>query len=171
MVMGPTQAVKEALKAEFMKQFSGYPSAPSFMILDSCFNLSGYQEVEIPDIKMYFEGSAELNVDVTGVFYFVNTGASQVCLAIASLSNEDEVGIIGNYQQKNHRVINDTKDLRWDLLEKIAVSTRSMIWKYKDQDGIKRSSAQVDEIKPACSTDMSRAKKVSSVPAGKSSTR
>uniref|UniRef100_A0A6N2JWE2 Peptidase A1 domain-containing protein n=1 Tax=Salix viminalis TaxID=40686 RepID=A0A6N2JWE2_SALVM len=98
-----------ALKAEFMKQFSGCPSAPSFKILDSCFNLSGYQEVEIPDIKMYFEGSAELNVDVTGVFYFVKTGASQVCLAIAGLSNDDEVGIIGNYQQKNHRVIYDTK--------------------------------------------------------------
>ncbi|KAJ6704952.1 ASPARTYL PROTEASE-RELATED [Salix purpurea] len=66
-----------ALKAEFMKLFSGYPSAPSLMILDSCFNLSGYQEVEIPDIKMYFEGSAELNVDVTGVFYFIKTDASQ----------------------------------------------------------------------------------------------
>ncbi|KAG5249810.1 aspartyl protease family protein [Salix suchowensis] len=62
-----SSSIYQALKAEFMKQFSGYPSAPSFMILDSCFNLSGYQEVEIPDIKMYFEGSAELNVDVTGV--------------------------------------------------------------------------------------------------------
>ncbi|KAJ6944278.1 aspartyl protease family protein [Populus alba x Populus x berolinensis] len=102
-------SIYQALKAEFVKQFSGYPSAPSFMILDSCFNLSGYQEVEIPDIKMYFEGSAELNVDVTGVFYSVKTDASQVCLAIASLPYEDEVGIIGNYQQKNQRIIYDTK--------------------------------------------------------------
>ncbi|KAJ6428243.1 hypothetical protein OIU84_023625 [Salix udensis] len=58
-----------------------FPSAPAFMILDTCFNLSGYQE----------------------------TDASQVCLAVASLSYENEVGIIGNYQQKNQRVIYDTK--------------------------------------------------------------
>ncbi|KAJ6703032.1 hypothetical protein OIU85_029044 [Salix viminalis] len=100
-------------KASGSLVMGGNPSAVLlhhlFKILDSCFNLSGYQEVEIPDIKMYFEGSAELNVDVTGVFYFVKTGASQVCLAIAGLSNDDEVGIIGNYQQKNHRVIYDTK--------------------------------------------------------------
>jgi hypothetical protein len=48
-------------------------------------------------------------VDVTGVFYSVKTDASQVCLAIASLPYEDEVGIIGNYQQKNQRIIYDTK--------------------------------------------------------------
>ncbi|KAI5600634.1 aspartyl protease family protein At5g10770 [Populus trichocarpa] len=102
-------SIYQALKDEFVKQFSGFPSAPAFMILDTCFNLSGYQEVEIPNIKMHFEGNAELNVDVTGVFYFVKTDASQVCLAIASLSYENEVGIIGNYQQKNQRVIYDTK--------------------------------------------------------------
>ncbi|KAG5227793.1 aspartyl protease family protein [Salix suchowensis] len=102
-------SIYQALKGEFVKQFSGFPSAPAFMILDTCFNLSGYQEVEIPNIKMHFEGNAELNVDVTGVFYFVKTDASQVCLAVASLSYENEVGIIGNYQQKNQRVIYDIK--------------------------------------------------------------
>ncbi|CAK7336345.1 unnamed protein product [Dovyalis caffra] len=102
-------SIYQALKGEFVKQFSGFPTAPAFLILDTCFNLSGYQEVEIPNIKMHFEGNAELNVDVTGVFYFVKTDASQVCLAIASLSYENEVAIIGNQQQKNQRVIYDTK--------------------------------------------------------------
>ncbi|EOY26147.1 hypothetical protein QUC31_011947 [Theobroma cacao] len=102
-------SIYKALKAEFMKQFSGFPSAPAFSILDTCFNLSAYQEVDVPTIKMQFEGNAEMNVDVTGVFYFVKTDASQVCLALASLSFEDEIGIIANYQQRNQRVIYDTK--------------------------------------------------------------
>lgn len=102
-------SVYETVKAEFLKQFSGFPPAPGFSILDTCFNLSGYQEVNIPAMKFHFEGNAEMYVDVTGIFYFVKTDASQVCLALASLSYEDEIGIIGNYQQKNQRVIYDSK--------------------------------------------------------------
>ncbi|KAA8540566.1 hypothetical protein F0562_024515 [Nyssa sinensis] len=103
-------SIYRVLKAEFLKQFSGYPTAPGFSILDTCFNLSGYEEVNIPTTRMHFEGNSELNVDVSGMFYFVKTDASQVCLALASLTYEDEIGIIGNYQQRNIRVIYDTKN-------------------------------------------------------------
>ncbi|KAJ1410014.1 Xylanase inhibitor, C-terminal [Sesbania bispinosa] len=102
-------SIYKALKAEFLKQFSGFPSAPGFSILDTCFNLTGYQEVSIPTISMYFEDNAELNVDVAGIFYIVKEDASQVCLALASLSDEDDIAIIGNYQQRNQRVIYDIK--------------------------------------------------------------
>ncbi|KDP41942.1 hypothetical protein JCGZ_26960 [Jatropha curcas] len=99
--------IYRALKAEFLKQFSEFPSSPPFSILDTCFDLSAYQEVDIPTIKLHFEGNAELNVDVTGILYFVKTDASQVCLALASLNFEDEIPIIGNYQQRNIRVVYD----------------------------------------------------------------
>lgn len=99
-----------AVKTEFLKQFSGYPKAPSFSILDTCFNLSSYQEVSIPTVSMQFEGEAELEVDVNGILYIAKTDASQVCLALASLAYEDEIGIIGNYQQRNTRVIYDSKE-------------------------------------------------------------
>ncbi|XP_010429875.1 PREDICTED: aspartyl protease family protein At5g10770-like [Camelina sativa] len=105
-------SIYQAVKTEFLKQFSGFPSAPSYSILDTCFNLTSYGDISIPTIKMIFQGNAELEVDVTGVFYFVKPDASLVCLALASLSYEDEVGIIGNYQQKNQRVIYDTKQER-----------------------------------------------------------
>lgn len=105
--LAPT--IYKALKEEFLKQFSGYPRAPGFSILDTCFNLSGYQEVNIPTLTMHFDGDAAMKIDVTGIFYMVKTDASQVCLALASLSYDDEFGIIGNYQQKNQRVIYDTK--------------------------------------------------------------
>lgn len=100
----------KVVKTEFLKQFSGYPTTPGFSILDTCFNLSTYDEVSIPTIKLHFQGEAELDVDLSGIFYFVKRDASQVCLALASLASEDEIGIIGNYQQRNTRVIYDTKE-------------------------------------------------------------
>ncbi|CAL5444268.1 unnamed protein product [Camellia sinensis] len=103
-------SIYSALKAEFVKQFSGFPTAPGFSILDTCFNLSGFQEVNIPTIVMQFEGNAELSVDVMGIFYIVKTDASQVCLALASLVYEDDTAIIGNFQQRNTRVVYDTKE-------------------------------------------------------------
>lgn len=102
-------SVYRAVKAEFVKQFSGFPPAPGFSILDTCFNLTGYSEVNIPTLKLHFEGNAELNADVTGILYIVKADASQVCLALSSLTYEDEIGIVGNYQQKNLRVVYDTK--------------------------------------------------------------
>ncbi|XP_020103379.1 aspartyl protease family protein At5g10770 [Ananas comosus] len=101
-------SVYKALKDEFVRQFAAYPTAPGFSILDTCFNLSGYEEVKVPTLRLGFEGDVQLNVDVTGIFYFVKRDASQVCLAFASLSYEDQAGIIGNYQQKNQRVVYDT---------------------------------------------------------------
>ncbi|KAJ8774052.1 hypothetical protein K2173_009483 [Erythroxylum novogranatense] len=110
-------SIYKALRIEFVKQFSGVPSAPAFSILDTCFDLSSYQEVDIPTIRLEFEGTAELNVDVTGIFYVVKTDASQVCMAIASLASDNEIGIIGNYQQRNQRVIYDTKASKFGFAE------------------------------------------------------
>lgn len=107
----------KALRAEFLRQFSGYPAAPGFSILDTCFNLSGLREVSIPIMKFVFEGGVEVDVDINGVFYYVKEDASQVCLALASLTYENEVGIIGNYQQKNLRVVYDTLGSRMGFAE------------------------------------------------------
>lgn len=103
-------SIYKAFKVEFEKQFSGYQTTPGFSILNTCFNLTGYEEVNIPTVKFYFEGNAEMTVDVEGVFYFVKSDASQICLAFASLAYEDQTVIIGNYQQKNQRVIYNSKE-------------------------------------------------------------
>ncbi|KZV57914.1 protein ASPARTIC PROTEASE IN GUARD cell 2-like [Dorcoceras hygrometricum] len=112
-------SIYKAIKSEFLKQFSGYPLAPSFSILDTCFNLSAYEELNVPTIKMKFEGDSEMTVDVSGMFYFVKRDASQVCLALAGLAFEDEIGIIGNYQQRNTRVIYDTKQMKLGFAREI----------------------------------------------------
>ncbi|KAA0058691.1 aspartyl protease family protein [Cucumis melo var. makuwa] len=103
-------SIYKAFKAEFEKQFSGYRTTPGFSILNTCFNLTGYEEVNIPTVKFIFEGNAEMIVDVEGVFYFVKSDASQICLAFASLGYEDQTMIIGNYQQKNQRVVYNSKE-------------------------------------------------------------
>lgn len=110
-------SIYKAVKDEFSKQFWQYPTAPGISILDTCFNLSGNEKVAIPTVKMEFEGGAEVEVDVTGVVYFAKPDGSQVCLALAGLSYEDEVGIIGNYQQKNLRVVYDTVGSRLGFAE------------------------------------------------------
>lgn len=101
-------SIYNAVKAEFVSQFAEYPPAPAFSILDTCFNMTGFREVQVPSLKLVFDGGVEVDVDSSGVLYFVSSDSSQVCLAMAALASEDETSIIGNYQQKNLRVIFDT---------------------------------------------------------------
>jgi hypothetical protein len=103
-------SVYNAVRAEFLSQLVEYPQAPPFSILDTCFNLTGLNEVQVPSLKFVFEGNVEVEVEVDskGVLYFVSTDSSQVCLALASLKSEYDTSIIGNYQQKNLRVVFDT---------------------------------------------------------------
>nr|ACF79109.1 unknown [Zea mays] len=101
-------SVYNAVRAEFMSQLAEYPQAPGFSILDTCFNMTGLKEVQVPSLTLVFDGGAEVEVDSGGVLYFVSSDSSQVCLAVASLKSEDETSIIGNYQQKNLRVVFDT---------------------------------------------------------------
>lgn len=101
-----------AVRDEFVKQFSGYPTAIAFSILDTCFDLSKYDQVRVPKLGFGFEGGVDMNVDVTGTLYIVKKDASQVCLAMTSLASEEGVGIIGNYQQKNQRIVYDNEGAR-----------------------------------------------------------
>lgn len=101
-----------AVRDEFLKQFSKYPTTVAYLILDTCFDLSKYEEVRVPKLGFGFEGGVKMNVDVSGILYFVKKDASQVCLAMTSLADEDGVGIIGNFQQKNQRIVYDNVGAR-----------------------------------------------------------
>lgn len=101
-------SIYDAVRAEFMDQLAEYPPAPGFSILDTCFNMTGFSEVQVPGLKLVFDGGVEVEVDSSGVLYFVSSDSSQVCLAMAALNSEYDTSIIGNYQQKNLRVIFDT---------------------------------------------------------------
>ncbi|CAN6482236.1 unnamed protein product [Victoria cruziana] len=113
--LGP--ALYKAARDEFVKQAVGYPLTSTFSILDTCFNLSGLAVVNIPTLQFHLGSSngspgsdVQVNVDTSGILYAVNSDASQVCLALASLQSESEYQIIGNYQQQNLRIIYDVKE-------------------------------------------------------------
>ncbi|KAG2582891.1 aspartyl protease family protein At5g10770-like [Panicum virgatum] len=103
-------SVYRAVRAEFTRQFgaAGYQAAPGFSILDTCYDLTGHDEVKVPLLTLRLEGGADVTVDAAGMLFVVRKDGSQVCLAMASLSYEDQTPIIGNYQQKNKRVVYDT---------------------------------------------------------------
>uniref|UniRef100_A0A0E0LT25 Peptidase A1 domain-containing protein n=1 Tax=Oryza punctata TaxID=4537 RepID=A0A0E0LT25_ORYPU len=102
-------SVYRAVRGEFARQFTErYPAAPPFSLLDTCYNLTGHDEVKVPLLTLRLEGGADMTVDAAGMLFMVRKDGSQVCLAMASLSFEDQTPIIGNYQQKNKRVVYDT---------------------------------------------------------------
>ncbi|CAO2189045.1 unnamed protein product [Urochloa humidicola] len=107
-------SVYAAVRAEFARQFGGYGyrAAPGFSILDACYDLSGKEEVKVPVLTLTMEGGAEVEVDAAGMLFVVRKDGSQVCLAMAGLPYEDQTPIIGNYQQKNKRVVYDTVGAR-----------------------------------------------------------
>ncbi|XBH72472.1 aspartyl protease family protein At5g10770 [Aegilops tauschii subsp. strangulata] len=103
-------SVYRAVRAEFARQFTaaGFPAAPEFSLLDTCYNLTGHDEVNVPLLTLRLEGGADVTVEAAGMLFMAKKDGSQVCLAMAGLPYEDQTPIIGNYQQKNKRVVYDT---------------------------------------------------------------
>ncbi|MED6216152.1 hypothetical protein PIB30_004633 [Stylosanthes scabra] len=119
-------SIYNVLKEAFLRQFTGYSRVPGVAILDTCFDPKGAQQVTVPNIRMIYEGeggggggnifnnnnAAVLNVDPSGALIIIRedgSGALKLCLAFASLANDHQVPLIGNLQQRNNRVIYDTK--------------------------------------------------------------
>ncbi|CAD6336317.1 unnamed protein product [Miscanthus lutarioriparius] len=85
----------------------GYKTAPAFSILDTCYDLTGYQggSIVLPAVSLVFQGGACLDVDASGILYVVDV--SQACLAFAANDDDTDVTIVGNTQQKTYSVLYD----------------------------------------------------------------
>ncbi|XP_042513972.1 aspartyl protease family protein At5g10770-like [Macadamia integrifolia] len=92
-----------ALKSAFQQAMSKYPTAPSDSLLDTCYDLSGYTNVDLPQIVLHFEGGTDLNVDKSGILY--QDSSTQSCLAFAGNDADTDKGIVGNMQQKTFEVV------------------------------------------------------------------
>ena len=84
---------------------SKYPKAAPASILDTCYDFSQYDTVDVPKINLYFSDGAEMDLDPSGIFYILNI--SQVCLAFAGNSDATDIAILGNVQQKTFDVVYD----------------------------------------------------------------
>ncbi|KAK1314152.1 Protein ASPARTIC PROTEASE IN GUARD CELL 2 [Acorus calamus] len=94
-----------ALRTAFRAGMTGYPMAAGSGLLDTCYDLSGYETVEVPTVTLHFEGGAELGLEAVGIMYVYSE--RQVCLGFAGNGKGRDLGIIGNTQQKTVEVVYD----------------------------------------------------------------
>ncbi|KAI7987324.1 Aspartyl protease family protein [Camellia lanceoleosa] len=98
-------AAYDELKTAFRDQMKQYPMAQALGLFDTCYDLSKYNSVEIPQISFLFGGNIEVPLIANGILYAGS--ASQVCLAFAGNSAASDVGIFGNVQQQTLDVVYD----------------------------------------------------------------
>ena len=94
-----------ALRTAFRKAMKAYPLTDPFSILDTCYDLSKYDEITVPTIAFSFGGGVTVELEAVGVFYVPRI--SQACLAFAGNRNASDVAIFGNVQQRRLEVVYD----------------------------------------------------------------
>ncbi|WRX34330.1 Xylanase inhibitor [Theobroma cacao] len=94
-----------ALRSSFRQKMTQYPRAQALSILDTCYDFSKYSSVSVPKISFFFSGGVEVPIDAKGILYA--NSISQVCLAFAGNSDDTDIGIVGNTQQKTLQVVYD----------------------------------------------------------------
>ncbi|VFQ98973.1 unnamed protein product [Cuscuta campestris] len=111
-----THDLFEAVASAFVKQVKAYPWAGKLEKvtgLAPCFNVSGHKTVNVPAMKFYFKGGAEMALPLENYFSIVATDA--VCLTLVTDHSGQESCsgpsiILGNFQMQNFFVEYDLKN-------------------------------------------------------------
>nr|XP_043614262.1 aspartyl protease family protein At5g10770-like [Erigeron canadensis] len=95
-------ALREAFRAQMTqyKLTEGIPKA-----FDTCYDFTNTPTVTIPIISMLWAGNVLVDTAPSGILYF--NRISQVCLAYFANSDDSQLGIYGNTQQKTLQVVYD----------------------------------------------------------------
>ncbi|KAF3525087.1 hypothetical protein F2Q69_00049471 [Brassica cretica] len=100
----------ELIKNKIAEEVKGkYPVYRDFPVLDPCFNVSGVDNVQLPELGIEFADGAVWNFPTENSYIWLNEDL--VCLAILG-TPKSAFSIIGNYQQQNFHVLYDTKRSR-----------------------------------------------------------
>ncbi|XP_016164032.1 aspartic proteinase nepenthesin-1 [Arachis ipaensis] len=99
----------EIIKDAFVKKIKGYPIVEGLPPLKPCYNVSGIDQMELPDFGILFSDGAVWNFPVEN--YFIQIDPDVVCLAILGTPRH-ALSIIGNYQQQNFHILYDMKKSR-----------------------------------------------------------
>ncbi|CAL9097574.1 unnamed protein product [Musa acuminata var. zebrina] len=98
--------VYDALSSAVAAALRGYPRAPAYSILDTCFK-GGLSRLAVPAVEMAFQGGATLRLAPRNVM--IDVDSSTTCLAFAP---SGRVAIVGNKQQETYSVVYDVGRLR-----------------------------------------------------------
>ncbi|WZZ91618.1 hypothetical protein YC2023_120197 [Brassica napus] len=94
-----------ALRSAFKAEMSQYPTAAGFLILDTCFDFTGFETVTLPRVSFTFSGSVVVDLEPTGILYSPTT--SYYCLAFAGNDDDGKAAIFGSAQQQTLEVVYD----------------------------------------------------------------
>ncbi|KAH9760213.1 Aspartyl protease family protein [Citrus sinensis] len=103
-------AAYSALRSTFKKFMSKYPTAPALSILDTCYDFSNYTSISVPVISFFFNRGVEVSIEGSAIL--IGSSPKQICLAFAGNSDDSDVAIIGNVQQKTLEVVYDVAQRR-----------------------------------------------------------
>nr|CAD1842548.1 unnamed protein product [Ananas comosus var. bracteatus] len=93
------------IREAFVERVKKYPMVDDFPVLNPCYNVSGVEEVELPEFAIVFADGAVWNFPVEN--YFIRLEPEEmVCLAILG-TPRSALSIIGNYQQQNFHILYD----------------------------------------------------------------
>ncbi|CAK7354026.1 unnamed protein product [Dovyalis caffra] len=92
------------LRSVFGEMMKSYPMVDVDDSLDTCYNFRNYKTVTIPAVSVFFKGEVQVDIDVSGIMVRVDE-YKVYCLAFAAL--DEEYAILGNTQQRTHRVFFD----------------------------------------------------------------
>ncbi|EEF37210.1 Aspartic proteinase nepenthesin-2 precursor, putative [Ricinus communis] len=96
-------SIYAALREAFVKIMSRrYEQAPAYSILDTCFKGSLKSMSGAPEIRMIFQGGADLSLRAPNILIEADKGIA--CLAFAS---SNQIAIIGNHQQQTYNIAYD----------------------------------------------------------------
>ncbi|KAL8496295.1 hypothetical protein ACS0TY_020130 [Phlomoides rotata] len=118
------KAVFNAVADAFSEQVREYKRAEnveSLTGLRPCFDITGYKDVRIPELKLYFKGGAEMALPLENYFFVVSDYRSSVlCLTVVTdntlLGLEVLSGpsvILGNFMMQNFHVEFDLRNERF----------------------------------------------------------
>ncbi|KAG5563116.1 hypothetical protein RHGRI_005760 [Rhododendron griersonianum] len=94
----------DALRTRFRQLMMNYTMTKGVSLLDTCYDFSGCDTVEVPTISFVFGGNVEVPIPLPGILI---GNQELACLAFAGNSNASNVGIFGNSQQQTLDVVYD----------------------------------------------------------------
>uniref|UniRef100_A0ACD5VD92 Uncharacterized protein n=1 Tax=Avena sativa TaxID=4498 RepID=A0ACD5VD92_AVESA len=105
----PEPAYQVIRKAFIQRMSKTYPLIADFPVLSPCYNVSGVENVEVPEFSLLFTDGAVW--DFPAENYFIRLEREIMCLAVLGTPHS-AMSIIGNYQQQNFHVLYDLQNNR-----------------------------------------------------------
>ncbi|XP_066395217.1 aspartic proteinase nepenthesin-1-like [Miscanthus floridulus] len=100
----------QVIRQAFIDRMSrSYPLVPDFPVLSPCYNVSGVERPEVPELSLLFADGAVW--DFPAENYFIRLEDGIMCLAVLGTPRTG-MSIIGNFQQQNFHVVYDLHNNR-----------------------------------------------------------